>query len=134
MGSKTLAVIAIVLVVVVAVFILDTCSLLDPVLDRLSFREPEGTSKAVLWVNGYWDEANSPENFYAISYSVSNIGSATAENVTVAAIVDGEQQASKLIPSLEVSDSANYSLTVSAAADTLCVMSVQASCADSADA
>ena len=52
MGSKTLAVIAIVLVIVVAVFVLDTSSLLDPVLDGLSLRESEVTKKAVLIVDG----------------------------------------------------------------------------------
>jgi predicted transglutaminase-like cysteine proteinase len=134
MGSKTLAAVAVVLLLVVAVFVLDSSSLLDPILDRLSLHEPEVTPKAVLWADGYMEEANSPEGSYAIAYSVSNLGNATAENVTLTAVVNGETKASKLIPSLEVSDSANYSLTVSAAPDTLCVVSVQASCEDSADA
>ena len=110
MASKTLAIVAVVLVIVVAVFVLDTSSILDPVLDRLSLHEPEATPKAVLWVDGYVDEANASEGSYAIAYSVLNLGNATAENVTLVAVFDGEQQANKLIPSLEVSDSANYSL------------------------
>jgi transglutaminase-like putative cysteine protease len=134
MASKTLAIVAVVLVIVVAVFVLDTSSLLDPVLDRLSLHEPEATPKAVLWVDGYVDEANSPAGSYAIAYSISNVGNATAENVTVAAVVDGETQETKQIPSLSVSDTANYSLVVPAASDTLVVVSVQASCADSVDA
>jgi predicted transglutaminase-like cysteine proteinase len=133
MGSKTLAVVVVVLLVVAAVFILDTSSLLDPILDRLPYREPKVTSKPVLWVNGYVEEANSSAGSYAIAYSVSNLGNATAENVTLAAVVDGETQASRLIPSLEVSESAGYSLTVTAAPGALCVVSVQASCVDSAD-
>jgi predicted transglutaminase-like cysteine proteinase len=134
MGSKTLAVVAIVLVIVVAVFVLDTSSLLDPILERLSLREPEVTYKAVLWVDGYLDEANSPEGFYAIAYSVSNIGNTTAQNVTLTAVVDGETQATDLVQSLAVSDSANYSLLVSAASSSLRVVSLQASCEDSVDA
>jgi predicted transglutaminase-like cysteine proteinase len=134
MGSKTLAVVVVVLLVVAAVFILDMSSLLDPLLDRLPYHEPKASSKSVLWVDGYVEEANSSAGSYAIAYSVSNMGNATAENVTLAAVIDGETQASMLIPSLEVSDSANYSLTVSAAPDALCVVSVQASCEDSADA
>lgn len=134
MASKTLAVIAIVLLVVIVVFFVDTRVFLEPVLDRLPFREPEVTSKAVLRVDGYVDEANSPEGSYAIAYSVSNLGNATAQNVTLVAVVDGEQQANKLIPSLEVSDSANYSLAVSAASDELHIVSMQASCEDSVDA
>ena len=126
MASKTLAIIAVVLVIVVAVFVLDTSSLLDPVLDRLSLREPEAP-EAVLWVDGYVDEANSSAGSYAVAYSVSNVGNATAENVTVAAVVDGETQATKLIPSFEVSDTANYSLVVPAVAGTLVVVRVQAS-------
>jgi predicted transglutaminase-like cysteine proteinase len=134
MGSKTLAFIAVVLVIVIAVFVLDTTSLLDPILERFSPREPEVTYNAVLWVDGYLDEANSSEGSYAITYSVSNLGNATAENVTLAAVFDGEQQASKLIPLLEVSDSANYSLVASAASGELHIVSLQASCEDSVDA
>lgn len=133
MASKTLAVIAIALVVVVAVFILDTSSLLDPILDRLPGREPEAAPKAVLWVNGYLNEAVSPADSNAIAYSVSNLGNATAENVTLAVVVDGETRATKQISSLSVSDTATYSLEVPDAGG-LCVVSVQASCADSADA
>jgi predicted transglutaminase-like cysteine proteinase len=134
MGSKTLAAIAVVLLVVVVVFFVDTRLLLEPVLDRLTPHEPEVTYNAVLRVDGYVDEANSPEGSYAITYSVSNLGNTTAENVTLAAVVDGEQHANQLIPSLEVSDSANYSLLVSAASDELHIVSLQASCTDSADA
>ena len=134
MGSKTLAVIAVVLVVVIVFFVLDTTSLLDPILERLPLREPEATFNAVLRVDGYVDEANSTESFYAIAYSVSNMGNTTAQNVTLATVVDGEPQATKLIPSLSVSDSANYSLIVPAASDKLHVVSLQASCEDSVDA
>jgi predicted transglutaminase-like cysteine proteinase len=134
MGSKTLTVIAIVLLIVVVLFFVDTRLFLEPILSRFSFHEPEATSQAVLRVDGYMDEANSPEGSYAITYAVSNIGNATAQNVTVAAAVNGETQATELIPSLSVSDSANYSLTVSATPETICVVSVQASCQGSADA
>jgi len=134
MASKTLAAIAIVLLVVVVVFFVDTRLLLEPVLDRFSPREPEVTYNAVLWVDGYVDEANSSEGSYAIAYSVSNLGNATAENVTLAAVFDGDQQASKLIPSLEVSDSANYSLVASAASGELHIVSLHASCEGSVDA
>ena len=132
MGSKSLAVIAIVLVVVVAVFVLDTNSLLDPILERLSLHEPEETYNAVLRVDGYLDEANSPEGYYSIAYSVSNMGNTTAENVTLTTIVDGETQ-EKLISSLSVSDSANYSRVVSAVSGELHVVQVQASCENSVD-
>ncbi len=132
MGSKALAAFAIILVIVVAVFVLDTSSLLDPVLDRLSLREPEDTPKAVLMMDGYVDEA--AESSYTIAYSVSNVGNATAQNVTLAAVVDGEQQAAEQISSLSAGDSANYSLVVSAASDELHIVSLQASCEDSADA
>jgi transglutaminase-like putative cysteine protease len=132
MGSKALAAFAIILVIVVAVFVLDTSSLLDPVLDRLSLREPEDTPKAVLMVDGYVDEAS--ENSYTIAYSVSNVGNATAQNVTLAAVVDGEQQAAEQISSLSTGDSANYSLMVSAVSDELHIVSLHASCEDSADA
>lgn len=134
MGFKTLAVVAVVLVILLAVFVLDTSSLLDPVLERLSLREPEVTYKAVLWVDGYLDEANSPEGFYAIAYSVLNIGNTTAQNVTLTAVVDGEPQATDLVPSLAVSDCANYSLLVSATSSSLRVVSLQASCEDFVDA
>jgi transglutaminase-like putative cysteine protease len=132
MGSKTLAAFAIILVIVVAVFVLDTSSLLDAVLDRLSLREPEVTDNAVLMVDGYVDEA--AESSYTIAYSVSNVGNATAQNVTLAAVVDGEQQAAEQILSLSAGDSATYSLAVSAASDELHIVSLQASCEDSADA
>jgi predicted transglutaminase-like cysteine proteinase len=134
MGSKKLAVVAVVLVIVVAVFLLDTASLLDPILEVLPLRENEATYNAVLWVDGYVDEANSLEGSYAIAYSVSNLGNATAENVTLVAVFDGEQHANQLIPSLEVSDSANYSLAVSAVSGELHIVSLQASCEDSVDA
>jgi transglutaminase-like putative cysteine protease len=132
MGSKTLAFIAIVLVIVVAVFILDTSSLLNPVLDRLSLREAEVMDNAVLMVDGYVDEA--AERSYTIAYSVSNVGNATAQNVTLAAVVDGEQQAAEQISSLSAGDSTDYSLVVSAASDELHIVSLQASCEDSEDA
>jgi transglutaminase-like putative cysteine protease len=131
MGSKALAAFAIILVIVVAVFVLDTSSLLDPFLDRLSLSEPEVTDKAVLMVDGYVDEA--AESSYTIAYSVSNVGNATAKNVTLAAVVDGEQQAAEQISSLSAGDSANYSLVVSAASDELHIVSLKASCEDSAD-
>lgn len=134
MGSKTLAFIAVVLVIVVVVFVLDTSSLLDPVLESLSPRELEVTYNAVLRVDGYVDEANASEGFYEVAYSVSNVGNTPAQNVTLAAVVDGEQQANRLIPSLSVSDSANYSLVISAASGSLHIVSLQASCEDSVDA
>jgi transglutaminase-like putative cysteine protease len=133
MGSKTLALVVVALLVVAAFFILDTSSLLAPVLDRLPIHEPEATPQAVLWVNGYIDEANSSEGFYAIAYSVTNKGNTTAQNVTLTTAVNGETRSSKLIPSLEVSESANYSLTISATPSTLYVASLQASCEDSDD-
>jgi predicted transglutaminase-like cysteine proteinase len=133
MASKTIAAIAIVLLIVVVVFFVNTRLLLNPILDRLSLHEPEATPKAVLRVDGYVDEANSPTGFYAVAYSVTNLGNATAENVTLAAVVDGETQANKVIPSLSVSGSSNYSLEV-AASGSLHVVSLQASCTDSADA
>ena len=131
MGSKTLAVIAIVIVVVVAFFVLDTSSLLNPVLDALSLRETEVTHKAVLMVDGFADKA---ERSYTVQYSVSNMGNATAQNVTFAAVVDGKQEASEQVSSLSAGDSANYSLAVSAASDELHIVSLQASCEDSVDA
>jgi predicted transglutaminase-like cysteine proteinase len=134
MGSKTLAVIAIVLVIVVAFFVLDMSSLLNPVLEGLSLREPEETPSAVLMVDGYVDGAKSIEGTYTIVYSVSNVGNATAQNVTLVAVVDGKQQATEQISSLSAGDSANYSLVVSAASDELHIVSLQASCEDSADA
>jgi transglutaminase-like putative cysteine protease len=132
MGSKTLAAFAIILVIVVAVFVLDTSSLLNPVLDRLSLREAEVMDNAVLMVDGYVDEA--AERSYTIAYSVSNVGNATAQNVTLAAVVDGEQQAAEQISLLSAGDSANYSLVVSAASDEWHIVSLQASCEDSEDA
>jgi transglutaminase-like putative cysteine protease len=131
MGSKTLAVIAIALVVVVAFFILDTSSLLDPILDRLSLSETEAAHKAVLMVDGFADKA---ERSYMVRYSVSNLGNATAQNVTFTAVVDGEQQAAEQISLLSAGDSENYSLVVSAASDELHTVSLQASCEDSVDA
>jgi transglutaminase-like putative cysteine protease len=131
MGAKTLAVIAIVIVIVVAFFILDTSKLLNPILDALSLRKTEVTSKAVLRVDGFADKA---EHSFTVQYSVSNLGNATAQNVTFAAVVDGEQQDAEQITSLSVGDSANYSLVVSAASDELHIVSLQASCADSYDA
>jgi predicted transglutaminase-like cysteine proteinase len=134
MASKTLVAIAIVLLIVVVVFFVDTRLFLEPVLDRLALSEPEVTSNAVLRVDGYLDEANSPAGSNAIQFSVSNIGNATAENVTVAAVVDGETRANYLVPSLSVSDNASYSLVVSAASGSLHVVSLQASCENSVDA
>jgi hypothetical protein len=135
MGSKTLAVIAIVIVIVVGVLFVDMRLLLGPLADRIPFPESEMTGKAVLRVDGYVDEtAELSEHAYTIVYAVSNVGNASAENVTVTAVVDGEQQANHLVSSLSVSDSANYSLVVSNASDALHVVSLQASCADAADA
>jgi predicted transglutaminase-like cysteine proteinase len=134
MGSKTLAVIAIVLVVVVAFFVLDTSSLFNPVLDGLSLREPETTKGAILMVDGYVDETKSAEDTYVIAYSVSNVGNATAQNVTLATIVDGENQATEQISSLSAEDSANYSLIVSMTSNELHIVSLQAYCTDSVDA
>jgi transglutaminase-like putative cysteine protease len=130
MGSKTLVVLAIVIVVVVAFFVLDTSSVLDPLLDRLALRETEVTSKAVLMVDGFAEQADSS---YTVRYSVSNLGNATAQNVTFAAVVDGEQQAAEQIVSLSAGDSANYSLVVSGASEELHTVSLQASCEGSVD-
>ena len=58
---------------------------------------------------------------------------ATAENVTLTAVVDGESQATHLVPSLSVSNSANYSLVVSNGSNALHVVSLQASWAAAAD-
>lgn len=134
MGSKTLAVIAIVLVIVIAFFVLDMSSLLNPVLDGLSLREPEVTPSAALMVKGYVDEAKSAEGIYAIAYSVSNMGNETAKNVTLALLVDGKQQATEQVSSLSAGESVNYSLVVSAASDELHIVSLHASCEDSEDA
>ena len=135
MGSKTLAFIAVVLVIVIAVFVLDTTSLLDPILERLSLREPqEVTYNAVLRVDGYADEANSPTGYYTIAYSVSNTGNTTAQNVTLTTTLNGETHETKIIPSLPVSESANYSLVVPAASGELHIVKVQASCSDYVDA
>src|SRR4030043_2408059 len=131
MGSKTLAVIAIVIVIVVAFFVLDTSSLLNPVLDALSLRENEVTHKAVLTVDGFADKA---ESSYTVRYSVSNMGNATAQNVTFAAVVDGESQASEQVSSLLAGDRAHYSLVVSAVSDELHIVSLKASCEGSVDA
>jgi len=134
MGFKLLAVVAIVVVIVVVVLFLDTRLLLGPLADRFPFPEPEVTSKAVLRVDGYVDDADGvPERVYTIVYSVSNMGNATAENVTLSAVVDGESHASHLVSSLSVSDSANYSLVVTNASNALHVVSLQASCADASD-
>lgn len=111
---------------------MNTRLLLNPILDRLSPHEPEATPKTVLRVDGYLDEANSTTGFYAIAYSVSNLGNATAENVTLEVVVDGETQANMVIPSLSTSDSSN-SLEVPASGS-LHAMSLQASCTDSAAA
>jgi len=129
-GSKTLAIITVVLVVVIAVFILDTTSLLDLILERLSLREPEKTYKAVLIVDGRVDEANSQEGHYGITYSVSNVGNTTAENVTLTTTFDGETQ-ERVIPLLSVSNRANCSRIVQVTSNELHLVQVQASCADS---
>jgi transglutaminase-like putative cysteine protease len=134
MVSKTLVAIAIVLLIVIVVFFVDTRLLLEPVLNRFSPRQPEVTYTPLLRVDGYVNEANSPENSYTIAYAVSNLGNATAENVTLTAVVDGEPTANKLIPALEISDSANYSLTVPTDSVSLHTVSLQASCEDSVDA
>jgi len=134
MGSKLLAVVAIVVVIVAVVFFVDTRLLLGPLADRFPFPGPEVTSKAVLRVDGYVDDADEvPERVYTVVYSVSNMGNATAENVTLSAVVDGESHASHLVSSLSVSDSANYSLVVTNASNALHVVSLQASCAGAAD-
>ena len=132
MGSKSLIVLTIVLVIVVAVFISNTTSLLDPILERLSLREPKDTHIAVLRVDGYLDEANSPEGNYTIAYSVSNLGNTTAQNVTLTTTVDGETE-EKLIQALSVSDTANYTRMVSTVTGELHLVQVQASCEDSTD-
>jgi len=134
MGSKTLAAIAIVLLIVIVVFFVDTRLLLEPVLNHFSPRQPEVTYTPLLRVDGYVDETSSQEDSYAIAYSVSNLGNATAENVTFTAVVDGEPTANKLIPVLEISSSANYSLSVSTAAGLLHTVSLQAYCEDAVDA
>jgi transglutaminase-like putative cysteine protease len=135
MGSKTLAAIAVILVIAVAVFVLDTNSLLNPILERLALREPQKvTYNAVLRVDGHADEANSSTGHYTIAYSVSNTGNTTAQNVTLTTTVDGENQETKTIQSLPVSESANYSLVVPAASSELHIVSLKASCTDSADA
>ena len=132
MGSKTLAAVAIVILVVVAFFVLDTTSLLNPILERLSLRQPEDTHKAALIVDGYVTEADSPTGNCTVAYSVLNVGNATAQNVTLAAVVDGEKE-EQVVPLLSVSDSANYSRVVTAAEDELHIVRVEASCADSVD-
>ena len=100
MGSKLLAVVAIVIVIVAGMFFVDTRLLLGPLADKIPFPKSEVTNRAVLRVDGYVDEASSTESTYAIQYAVSNMGNATAENVTVTAVVDGEQQATQLVSSL----------------------------------
>jgi len=134
MASKTLAAIAVVLLVLVVVFFVDSRLILDPIADVLQVHEPEVVSKAVLWVDGYVDDADSPQNYCTVHYSVSNVGNATAQNVTLEAVVDRQSQGIKAIPSLEVSDSANYSFQVSAYSEVLHVVSLRASCEDSMDA
>ena len=134
MGSKLLAVVAIVIVIVAGMFFVDTRLLLGPLADKIPFPKSEVTNRAVLRVDGYVDEtAELQERVYTIVYAVSNMGNATAENVTVTAVVDGEPQATHDVSSLSVSDSANYSLVLPAAYDSLHVVSLQASCADAAD-
>jgi uncharacterized repeat protein (TIGR01451 family) len=137
MASKTLAVIGIVVLIAVVVLFVDTRLLLGPLADRIPFPKSEVTNRAVLRVDGYVDEtAELQERVYTIVYAVSNMGNATAENVTVTAVVDGEPQATQYVSSLSVSGSANYSLVVPvvpAAYDSLHVVSLQASCADAAD-
>ena len=141
MGSKALAVITIVLMIVVVVLFVDTRLLLEPLAGRLPFREPEATNNAVLRVDGYIDDeywvrnetTDLPERSYAILYSVSNIGNTTAQNVNLVAVLDGAPQATNFVPSLSASGSVNYSLVVSTANDSLHVVSLLASCADSMD-
>ena len=134
MGSKTLAAIAIVLAVVIVISVLDTTALLDPLLERLSIREPhEVTYNAVLRVDGDASETNSPEGNYTIKYSVSNMGNETAQNVTLTTTVNGETRETKTVSSLPVSDTSNYSMVVQAVSSELNIVSVQASCTDSFD-
>src|SRR4030042_2473417 len=86
MASKALAVIAVVVVIVVVVLFVDTRLLLGPLADRIPFHESEVANKAVMRVEGYVDETTDfPEREYTIAYSVSNMGNATAQNVTVTA-------------------------------------------------
>ena len=135
MGSKTLAAIALILLVVTTIFVLDSTSLLNPILERLSLRKPETTMyTTALTVNGHADKTDSPQNHYTITYSVSNTGNTTAQNVTLTTTIDGENKETKTIPSLSASDTANYSLVVQAAPSELHIAKVQASCNDSADA
>jgi transglutaminase-like putative cysteine protease len=133
MASKTLAAIAIILLALVFAFFVDTHLLLEPVLTIFSPHDPELIYNTVLRVDGYMDQVNSHESSYVVAYSVSNFGNITAENVTFTVVVDGEQQTNLLIPSLSVSDTANYSLVVPTASGELHIISLQASCMDSAD-
>ena len=54
--------------------------------------------------------------------------------MTLTTVFDGVQQTNKLIPSLEVSDSVNYSLVASAASGELHIVSLHASCEGFEDA
>jgi predicted transglutaminase-like cysteine proteinase len=134
MTSKTATTIAIVLLVIVVVFCMDSRLILNPMVDVLHLDEPEVISKAVLRIDGYVDDANSPQDYCTVHYSVTNVGNATAQKVTLEAVVDRQSQGIKAIPSLEVSESANYSLEVSAHSEVLHVVSLRTVCEDSADA
>jgi predicted transglutaminase-like cysteine proteinase len=134
MASKMPAAIAIILLVLVVVFFVDNSLILNPIADVLQLHEPEAVSKAVLWVDGYVDNADSPQNFCMVHYSVTNIGNATAQNVTLEAEVDRQSQGIKEIPSLAVSESANYSFQVSAYSEVLHVVTLKATCEGSVDA
>jgi hypothetical protein len=101
-------------------------------LERLTLRQQEDTHKAALIVDGYVTEADSPTGNCTVAYSVLNVGNATAQNVTLAAVVDGEKE-EQVVPLLSVSDSAYYSRVVTAAEDELHIVRVEASCADSVD-
>ncbi len=131
MGSKALAAIAIVLVVVIVISVSDTTSLLNPLMEKLGLGEPqEVTYKPVLRADGNADETT--EGYYTIKYSVLNMGNETAQNVTLTTTINGEKQ-EQLIQSLQVSDTANYSMVVQAVSSELNIVSVQASCTDSFD-
>ena len=135
MGYKILAAIAIVFAVVIVISVLDTTSLLDPVLERLGLSEPQDvTYMPVLRVDGHASEADSSQGYYTITYSVLNMGNETARNVTLTTTVNGEKQATKTIQSLPASETANYSLLVPAVSSELNIASVKASCTDSEDA
>lgn len=135
MVSKTLAVIAVVFAAVIVISVLDTTSILNPLMERLGLSEPqEVTYNSVLRVDGQASEAASPTGYYTIAYSVSNMGNETAQNVTLTTTCNGENGETKTIQSLPVSDTAKYSMLVPAVSSELYIVSVKASCMDSEDA